>query len=447
MTILAIGYYDDSARFFKSIKKALQKKIPNMHFKYINIYPSGYFYGLVNWFNSSLPIAFIAWLRVLIHKRRYSSIVDNQYHGIDLEKLISFETKLNSFDSIQKTYLRYQACAYIDIIQEIFLNFQPKVLLLSDDSRLVVEVMKYFAIINRVKILYFEQGPFGTTILDDNGVNANSSIRTKTLGVDMQHTDLKLKQINAFFQRKKSIKYRRLPFYRGFDYISEYLFGSTFLYPIDLVVTKKKLNNSDLYTHLIEQKKIEVSQMDGKDNYYILLVLQVPSDVNLIYHSPFFNNHFEIVQAVYYAMPDKCHLIIREHPLYKSKYETQLYEFISDNTKIYIDTKSGLNKMIDASSVVIVNNSTVGIESIARFKSTIVLGNSYYDNESICFKLKCKEDLSLLISSALVGQKNRDLIVEYLYSLCFEFLIDGHFRDNELEGLAMSISQKVGVFV
>jgi capsular polysaccharide export protein len=430
MKILSVGYYDDYARFFLSIKNQF-KEDSSIEFKYINIYLSGFIYWLVKELEFTTLIAYKAWFKVLFNKKEYQKkIINDSYKDINLNNIINFDKTLNNLSNKNIILLKLQACAYIDIIENIFIKYNPDILLLSDDSRLVIEIIDSIAKKYNTKIYYFEQGPFSTTILDTKGVNANASIRDVVLENNYTDFDEKLENIYDFFNRKKESKYKRNPIYRGIDYIYEYIFKYTPFVPIDLRRNPNIQNNTTIYNRLKQSKKLDTN-IFKKDNN-ILLVLQVPFDVNLVCHSPLFDSHFDIVDTVYNALPIGYNLVVREHPLYKAKYEKELYKIIEDNPNIYLDIDSNLKDTIEKSSIVIVNNSTVGIESIAKFKNTIVLGNSYYDKDEICFKLKDKKKLNDLILKALNTHLDKMLIVDYLDKLCFEFLIDGHFRDERL---------------
>ncbi len=441
--ILAIGYYDDYARFFLYIEKELKLVKTNLVFFYINIYLSGFLYTLFNKFRITTLISYKAWFSVLLNKKKYLDCIKNvDYKGVNLNEITKFDTKLNNYDHNKINSLKLQACAYIDIVIDIFESYKPDLLLLSDDSRLVIEIMNHFAKFYEVNVLYFEQGPFRTTIFDNKGVNANASIRDVKLEVSELNFNEKLEKINNFFERPKSKNYIRIPFYRGMDYIAQLILSKISFFPIDLKNGKIKVVNKDLYS-LVLDKKNNLKILDENEKLNILLVLQVPFDVNLVYHSPLFKNHYEIVKNVHEAMPSNCNLIIREHPLYRSRYEQELYYIIKNEPNIFIDVESKLDEMILKSSIVIVNNSTVGIESIAKFKNTVVLGNSYYDKEEICFKLKNKEDLKLTILEAFSSQLNKNNIIDYLYKLCFDFLIEGHYKDSDLKNLSNDIVIKI----
>ncbi len=432
MKIIAIGYYDDYARFFASIKKELKSQNNSVQFKYLTINLSGFLYWLFKEFELSTLLPYKAWFKVLKNRREYEKkILTEYYKNINLNKIINFDKKLNKLKVEDIKLLKLQACAYIDIVNDLFLKYKPDRLILSDDSRLVIEVIDIIAKQNNIKTYYFEQGPFGTTIFDEKGVNANASIRDVNLSNDYEGYNCKLEKVCKFFIRTKSKKSKRNPLYRSIDYVFNFLFNKTPLNPIDL---KKRTNKKS--TYIIYKKLKTTSKFNNrlfqKDNN-ILLILQVPNDVNLVNHSPLFNNHFDIVDTVYKSLPKNYNLIVREHPLYKSKYEKKLYEIILNNKNIYLDIDSNLSDTIKRSSLVVVNNSTVGVESIARFKSTIVLGDSYYDIDKICFKLKHKMELRGLIKIALNKKKDNKLIVDYLYKMCFHYLIDGHFRDDKLK--------------
>lgn len=441
--ILAIGYYDDYARFFLHIEKELKLVRTNLVFFYVNIYLSGFLYTLFNKFRITTLISYKAWFNVFLNKKKYLECINYiDYKGVNLNEITKFDRKLNNYDDDEINSLKLQACAYIDIVIDIFESYKPDLLLLSDDSRLVIEIMNHFAKFYKVNVLYFEQGPFKTTIFDNKGVNANASIRDVKLDDSELNFSEKLEKINNFFDRPKSKNYRRIPFYRGVDYIVQLILSNTSFFPIDLKNGKIKVVDKDFYS-LVLDKKINLKIIEKNEKSNILLVLQVPFDVNLVYHSPIFKNHYEIVKNVHEAMPSNCNLIIREHPLYKSRYERELYEIILNEPNVFIDVESKLNEMILKSTIVIVNNSTVGIESIAKFKNTIVLGNSYYDKKEICFKLNSKEDLKSTILDAFSSKLNKNIIVDYLYKLCFDFLLEGHYRDDDLKNLSNDIVFKI----
>jgi capsular polysaccharide export protein len=422
MKILSIGYYDDFARFFLSIKSELQNKNKDLEFRYLSLYLSGYLYFLFR-FNKVSFFSLSVWINKIINQAKYQKILETTYiyKNIDLNDVIKYHLLL---DEKAKICLKLQALSYIDIIEKLFKNYSPDVLILSGDSRMSVEILNIKAKEFGIKTYYFEQGPFGTTIFDNKGVNANASIRQMNLTNNTLSFDESDEKIKRFFARKKVNKYKRSPIYRGSDYIFQYLFLKLGLVPIDIKMEDFKTSTSGEY-------KLLQSVDANTKNKKVLLILQVPYDVNMVYHSPFYNNHYSIVKDLHQNLPRDSFLVIREHPLYKGKYESELYTYMLENN-ITLDINE-LYCSIDSSSVVVVNNSTVGIEAISRYKNVVVLGNSYYDNDAVCIKLKEKENLKPLLERAISSEVDKNRLVDFLYLFFADYLIDGHYQDEYLK--------------
>jgi len=422
MNVLAIGYFDDFARFFLAVKKEFAKEDNNLNFKYLSLYLSGYLYFLARLHSVSF-FSFSAWVRVIWNRKKYLSYLDTpSYKGINLDDIIGFYKKLGHTNDKN---LKLQAIAYIDITEALLKRFKPDIILLSGDSRMAIEILDFQSKRMGIKTYYFEQGPFGTTILDSKGVNANASLRKAKF--EVKEVFSKKQKIQNFLQRKRKSKYKRNPLYRGMDYIYQFLGGEfPSIIPPDIIEINNKKNSK------INSKKYKKSTpiLDRKKKIF-LYILQVPSDVNMIYHSPFYKDHFSIVKDIYNKIPNGSQLIIREHPLYKKRYEKELYDFIHTN-QLPLD-KDGLYESIDRADVVIVNNSTVGIEAISRLKPVIVLGDSYYDaHDDLCLKLENKEKLSELLKKSLSYSIDEKKLICFLDSFLFRYLIDGHFRDEKL---------------
>ena len=422
MKILSIGYYDDFARFYLEIKKEFKKKDTQVQFKYLSLYLSGYLYFLVRLQDVSF-FSFKVWMNIFFNKSKYRNIIKENkvYKGIDLDKIIKYHLLL---DREEKINLKLQAVSYINTVEALLLKFQPDVIILSGDSRMSIEILNLKAKELNIETYYFEQGPFGTTIFDREGVNAHASLREKELNsLNNDKMAEKEQNIKNFFARKRYSKYNRYPFYRGLDYIFQYICSFLGLLPVDIKMEKR----ADVC--LSEYKNLSYD-LHHKDKKIFLLILQVPYDVNMVYHSPFFRNHFDIVKNVYKNLPVNSHLLVREHPLYKGRYENELYRFMLVNN-ISLNTED-LYKSIDKADVIIVNNSTVGIEAISKEKTVVVLGDAYYDNDLICLKLKNEKNLDKLLEKGLQYKPQKEYIISFLDNFLNYYLINGHFRDSNL---------------
>lgn len=428
MTVLCFGYYDKFSRFFLGIKKELKKENSNLKFKVFSICFSGFLYTLIRLeFSYWLPAK--AWFHTFKNQKKYFRIIKNKdtYKGVNYKNLIKYHQKLNSSISTKK--LLFQALAYIDIFEKIFENIKPDLIILVGDSRLSIETSIILAKKYNIKTYYIEQGPFNSTFFNDIGVNANAKIHLESK---------KLLQIkkgnNTFTNNFKNKKYNRSPIYRGFDYLLDTILEKSCVYPPDLKYT-------DTFPSVLKTSKKVLPLKINKEFPVFLLILQVPLDVNMINHSPFFSNHYSIIKTIHENLPNNSQLIIREHPVYKNKYEKALYEYTKEN-KLNFDYNTGLHESLNLADVVIVNNSTVGVEAIALKKTVIVLGNSYYDHSQICIKYNKGEDLKLLLENALKFKPQEYYISTFLNKLMSNHLVEGSVTDLNLKA-AKVISKKI----
>ncbi|BAO76640.1 hypothetical protein [Winogradskyella sp. PG-2] len=421
MTVLCLGYFDKFSRFFLDIKKNLQNGSSQpLDFKVYSIHFSGFLYTL-------LRLKFSSWIalkaRFLVRRKKasYIGIINETklYKNLPYNDYTKFHLGLNQY--ISKLALQLQALAYIDIFDSIFTKSKPNYLICVGDSRMSIEIAVALAKQNDIKVYFIEQGPFNTTFFDESGVNANLSIRKlNELGTSKTYSD------SGFDLNHNTTKYKRSPIYRGFDMLLIALFKRSKFYPPDLKF-------ADINTSTLKTTKATNPLINYNTNHKIvLLVLQVPLDVNMIYHSPFFKSHTEIIKSIYSNLPENVELIIREHPLFIDKYEKSFYDFSIEN-EIKIDNLTSLNIAIESSDVIIVNNSTVGVEAILNYKPVVVLGNSFYDWTNICLKLKNKDEVALLLEKALSYSPNIKSIDNFKNLLFSTALLKGSITDKDLK--------------
>ncbi|NRD20752.1 hypothetical protein HNV08_11890 [Winogradskyella eckloniae] len=416
MKVICLSTLDKFSRFYLDIERQLKaKNHSKISLKVYSLYISGFLYTLFR-FKPSYWITVKAW--ILAHRRRkhYLSIINSQdvYKSFAFDTYYKFHTALS--DKIPTIALQLQTLAYIDVFEAKFTKEQPDFLITIGDSRLCIEIAIAVAKSKNIKVFYIEQGPFNTTFFDDKGVNANISFR------DKDTTSLKINRPTEPI-RSHTEKYKRSPIYRGLDMVLMTLFEHTSLYPPDL-------KYSDLNSY--RSKTASKQNINLSSENTILLILQVPLDVNMIYHSPLYNTHTEIIADIYSYLPKAVTLVVREHPLYINKYEPSLYNYISKNN-IVIDNTSTLHHALENAKVVIVNNSTVGIEAILKYKPVVVLGNAFYDHSSVCLKLGNKQELSNVLEKALNFVPDTTKIDTFETELYNSVLIQGAITDKVLK--------------
>lgn len=431
MKIICIGTLDKFSRFFLKLRKELNSY--NKTELYVHsTNASGFLYTLLRLKYSSW-ISVKSWILALRKRKQYLEIIKSEanYKSINFEQLIKYHLNLNK--SISKKNLLLQCLAYIDLFESSISKISPDLIILIGDSRLSNETCMKVAQKHKIKTYFVEQGPFNTTVFDEKGVNANASIRHYKTDTSISLEEIS--EIKKILNQPKPQKYRRSPFYRGIDLCLDFFLNRFYIYPPDL-------KNTDTYPSFSNTSiTTEKTWAENKTANKFLLILQIPMDVNMVYHSPYFKSHFEIVTKVHKSLPDNSELIIREHPLYKNKYENTLYKYC-ETEKINFDYSKNLKLSLEKANVIIVNNSTVGIEAISLRKTVVALGNSYYDDSDICLKYSPKIDLKTLLQKALDHRIDNKKVNNFLNEFLLKYLVQGFITDKELIA-AKEISKKL----
>ncbi|MTD26396.1 capsular polysaccharide export protein, LipB/KpsS family [Erwinia sorbitola] len=404
--ILTIGYYADFSRFFKRIADETKKINHNIEFLHVDLFLSGYLYSVFNGQKS-----------VYLPCQKSKAVQTTDVRDDDFyRQFIVYHQRL--LPSLNEGELIAQAKKYYHYFNELLSDYQPDLIIVSGDSRMPAEIVHHLALEKDIKIACFEQAPLGRTILDLKGVNANSSFRY----LDPQIIEA---SVSDDYHLPPQAKWKKYKFFRVVDLVVEKFLP--FLVPVEQRrPVRHKINNKQ-YADLLETKSLVAESHPAAKK--LLLVLQVPDDVNMIYHSPWFSSHYQIVKQVTENLPENTLLVVREHPLFRQLYEPEMYKYISENDKVFFDNSGSLDQAISQSDLVVVNNSTVGLESIEKGKKVVVLGNSYYDASSLCYKYQ-GDNLNSLITDALNGpapdEVYRKKYLSYLFNHVF---IRGHFRD------------------
>lgn len=419
MNVLCIGYYDKFSRLFLKIKKHFKNIYPNAKFTVDSMYFSGYLYTLFRGQQGSF-LSFKAWRLAKKNKEKYNVHLASSrlYKNFDLDKLI---LSIYNYNYHEEEDLLRQAMAYIDILEQKIVGVD--LLLLIGDSRLPFEIAKQMAKNVNIKIYHIEQGPFNTTILDQKGVNANLSVRgymPKTKINESEKT-----QAYKILEKQKNKKYFRNPMYRGLDYLLEFFIMNTSIYPPDLKIAfsiiDKYISNAG-FKNFIAKEHI--------DKNIFLFACQVPFDVNITHHSPYYKKHADILKVIYFNLPTNSILLVREHPIYKNQYEEDFYNFIRKKERIFLAKDLDLQQAVELANTVIVVNSTVGLEAITKFKSVVVIGDSYYDNSNICKKYFLENNLQKLLTESLSYTPNKSTVLDFINHLSEKSLLPGFITDR-----------------
>jgi capsular polysaccharide export protein len=440
LKVLTTVFFKDFARYFNYLEDELMLLDKSIEFFNISIYPCAYKYWLKNNKHSVLLPKAVNTINSLNMK---DILLKNNYKNIDLDEIIRFNYKsqlMYGFD--KKEELKMQAIKYIYFFDNLFKTNHFDFFISSGDSRMLVEISIIFAKRNNVKIYYFEQGPFGTTMIDEKGVNCNISFMDRKI-LKANINKEKLNNFIYIYKNNKKDKYWKFEKRNLSDKISnlktfywmypcKYL---TKLVPIDVQIGSFLIPNlfTILKNKIIQNKRNNPKEYLPKNS--ITFIMQVPVDAQLIDNSPLYDNFYVMLKDIYEALPSGYNLVVREHPNYFNKYDEKIYEYINNNDNIFLLNNVSLDETLKNSKLIILNNSTVGIEALTYYKTVLTLGNAYYNRNQITYHLDDRKNLQQLILKALENPTKKKDIDIFLYNFIFDYLYHGHFQDAKLSNI------------
>ena len=133
--VLCIGYYDKFSRFFLALNKRHKKASIENTLQIQSTYLSGFIYNSLR-FKTSSWISMNASIKAKINKKKYQKYLENGIY-----KEVNFNQLILS-DSTNKINLKYQAMAYIDILEKKLHGVN--ILILIGDLRLPFEIANIF---------------------------------------------------------------------------------------------------------------------------------------------------------------------------------------------------------------------------------------------------------------------------------------------------------------
>lgn len=251
-------------------------------------------------------------------------------------------------------------------------------------------------VMNRFNINYFvfERGVFRplTTSMDSRGVNANSSIKTKSF---------------VSYSRKKAIDFSSERSDEKFINIKFFLFKiceialSRFGGYKEINHTKKKRMID--YFFLYFGQRFSFFKKFGRKKYertlsgnFLFVPLQLSSDTQTVLNSSFSSSQefISALEEAFYStsLYPEYKIVFKKHPM-----SSDGATFDERSICSYGSAKN----LIDRSSGVITINSTVGFEALSRGKKVMTLGESFYTRGDLVFKcgpFSLKENLEKFVN-------------------------------------------------
>lgn len=418
--LVSIGFYSDFTRLFVELADSLKRNDEFKIVKHYATHPSGY---ISSFSSNRIEVDFLP------IKVRIKSI-----KRIDLSlDVLDWVGEYSVLTGTNKNTARNISAKYANYFYNEFSKIKPDIVIISGDSRLQSRAACYVAGKLGIKMFFFEQGPFNTTVFDKTGVNKNAAFVKfipKISKLEYQKITSKFDEILQY-SPKKEVRTQ----FRAMDFLLQRIL---LMLGFSEVREEKKLTSvikrqiaKITKTHLLSNKaKIIRTPAD------ILIIGQVPSDANMLLNSKW-DNFLQIIKYVEKKFPGK-NISFREHPLYEGEYGKSLYKYIHQSEQITLSKVKNLTQDIQRSDIIVVVNSTTGLELILEHgRKVYCLGDAIYGHLDGVYGID--EETSFTIASKYLplAQKFR---ATHWFNTNF---IQGHFRDRDLSMLCHNIEQKL----
>jgi len=282
-----------------------------------------------------------------------------------------------------------------------------------------------------IKTYFAENGYFPNTLqLQEGGVNFSA-------GFDFSSSDTLL---NTSFKRAKIDKV----LIRDFKPLE--LKFPTLLYLIEQI--KRLFKTGSLKTFktlkqivLGKIAHIRFKYLSHKDlpeiseiKPFVLVVLQVNSDTQILHNSPY-KNMYEVLDTLVPALIKNGYkVLIKEHP---DELELTNYNRYADNEKVFVVGRYPLDKLVQESDFVALVNSSVGLQALSKGKKVLLLGNAFYENIDGVVKCNLKTDsIQEALEKIKKAKYNPELIHRLTKHFKEEIFIRGNWRKPTVEFLS-----------
>lgn len=336
-------------------------------------------------------------------------------------KVASIKTYHHAFVSkveqrkLSNEELNYMARFYVSI-RHFIRDRKIDLVLMHTDSRwyhaLVIDICKEL----NIRYLVTEQGlirPY-TTVIDPQGVNANSKIefdcqKDYCSVVNSEHSQTLTKD------KHDSIKSMCVFFVFLFCFTLErcsknktivrYMHNNYSLRKYSKRIVNKFLKNKPL-------SRIHITSRYSEDS--VLLLLQLEHDSQFLLHSPFNTNQEVIELAHIIARSKGLKLAIKRHPLDENQYNLP-------NDAYYVDGK--VAQLASMADVVLTINSSASIDVLKTSTALVMLGDSIYNYKGVAEYLDIKaQDKFKYTFDVKINARARQRFIDYLNC---EYLLQG----------------------
>jgi capsular polysaccharide export protein len=226
-------------------------------------------------------------------------------------------------------------------------------------------------------------------------------------------------------------------------------------YPNTTAIDPKGVNynnslsrNTDFFLKYYQQS-YKIQQYIADKNYnintknkYIFIPFQVNTDSQIIKFSPWIENmHYlvKIIDSLLPYIPLQYNVIFKTHPKCPESiaggYDNLINKY-KNHSRIGFRNDTNTDDLIKNASIVCTINSTVGIESLIKYKKVITLGQAFYNIKGLVYNADNKQELKELFTKIDDLKINQKLITSFLYYLQYEYKYQinvNHANINKLD--------------
>lgn len=343
-------------------------------------------------------------------------------------------TKLDKVNIIKKLNIEYNC--YIKQIKEL----QISCAIVFNN---LTSVLPFIAKELNLSVYFLENGYFPNTIqLDQKGVNYDSVL--SNLNYD------EFLELNCSYPLGPSVKGFKIEDYSLskieiiFSVFSE-IYDTHRIYGV--AYSESYIKNLIVYYKrfkLLQKKKSIKNIQENMPSNIVFIPLQVHDDTQIICNSNFksIEDFIDICyQSVKKILPNYT-MIIKEHPMDVNVDYAYLYKKYDD---IIWLKDVDINALLDMSEYILVINSSVGLQGLAKYKKVIVLGNCFYTNNPFIKRAKNTEDLASelkKLKNIEYSEEDKEEIDKYINKFREIFINGGlfNFEISTLNSIYLTIS-------
>lgn len=174
-------------------------------------------------------------------------------------------------------------------------------------------------------------------------------------------------------------------------------------------------------------KRPDDTALSSLPERFIFVPFQVPSDMQILAHSPFVRDmeHFyEIVFEAAEALPDRV-FVVKEHP----SFALSIRNKVRPHPRILFANSNETRELIESSACVLTINSTVGLEALTLGRKVVTLGDAPYNVKGLVqMAASVSEVIDRLsaLDTFTPDEALRDTFIGYVFN---EFLLHGDMME------------------